>query len=133
MNFNKLTKLHERILKEIILWQPKSPFGFRCNALHTRDYFIKRYSEEKEICDALDELVGLGFITKRKESSDYMYQLTPKQYIAIKTHFKWWFRWQTFKKKVKNFFIWLWKYFIITIITSAITAFVTVKITQCLN
>ena len=128
LDFNKLTKLHKEILKKIILWQPKAPFGFPCNALH-RDFFYEQYTK-KEICDVLDELEKLGFIIKRKESHVYIYELNRDQYITIKRHFKWWFRFQIFKKKAKNFAIWLWKHFIITIITSAITAYITVKITQ---
>jgi len=79
----------------------------------------------------LDELERLGFVAKIiKGPVDFIYELVDKQYLIVKKHFKWWLRFQILKKKAKNFAIWLWKHFIITIITSAITAYITVKITQ---
>jgi len=131
LNFNKLTKLHKKILKKMILSECEHHSGVVSNTLH-RYFFYEQYTKKK-IYDALEELVKLGFITKERKPLDYGYKFTRDQYIAIKKHFKWWFRWQTLKKKVKILFIWLWKHFIITIITSAITALVTVKITQWLK
>ena len=109
LDFNNLTKLHKEILKKLSLWQHQHKCGLPCRTLYT--YFFYEQYTEKEICDALDELERLGFVTKIKGPVGFTYELVDKQYLVVKKHFKWWLRFQVFKEKAKNFAIWLWKHF----------------------
>ena len=83
LDFNNLTKFHKEILKKLSLWQHQHKCGLPCRTLYT--YFFYEQYTEKEICDALDELERLGFVTKIKGPVGFTYELVDKQYLIVKS------------------------------------------------
>ncbi len=121
---NGLTKIQRDILKNRILNQPKRPFGFSLAALYG-DMDITKYSED-EVQIAIKDLVVKDLFKKNNDGS---YIFSRQQFLEVRSYFKNTLWLHKGKKSSLLFIKFIWKYFIVTIFTATITAYITTIIT----
>ena len=122
--FNSLSKIQTEILKKIILDQPIRPYGFTFGYLDG-EMDISKYTED-EVHRALDDLVKNGFIDQR--GNEDVYILSRDQFLETKSYFKKSIIFKKIEKSTVKFIRYIWKYFIVAIITGALIAYITIKI-----
>jgi len=122
--FNSLSRIQTEILRTIILDQPTRPCGFFLGYLYD-EMDISKYTTD-EVRRALDDLVKNGFIDQRANEDEYV--LTRDQFLETKSYFKKSIIFKQIKKATKAFILYVWKYFIVALITAALTAYITAKI-----
>ena len=121
---NGLAEIQRDILKSRILNQPKRPFGFSFGALYG-DMDVTKYSEN-EVQNAIEDLVSKDLFEKENDDS---YIFSREQFLSVKSHFKI-ALWLHGAKNLSLLFIkFIWKYFIVTILAAALTAYITTVIT----
>ena len=122
--FNSLSKIQTEILRTIILDQPIRPCGFFFGNLYD-EMDISKYTTD-EVRRALDDLVKNGFIDQRANEDVYIF--SRDQFLETKSYFKKSIIFKQIKKATKAFILYIWKYFIVALITAALTAYITTKI-----
>jgi len=109
-------------LKTIILSYPNRPVGFSIVALYG-NIDIRKFSQN-DIERGLNDLLKKGFLIT---TDDKVYELSREQFLKTREYYKWSISFLKAKRGVITFVKFLWKHFIITIITAAITSYVAVK------
>ena len=121
-----LSKLEKEILKKLIVDQ--SRHGYRWSIGYILGLFPSFSYKDKEILKALERMEG-KYIQKRADN----YFFTQDQFIEVYNKFKWWIRLENSKKSAKRFWDFIWKHFIVTIITAAVTAVIVTYIRDYLR
>ena len=122
--FNSLSKIQAQILKKMILDEPIRPIGFAFVYLYDL-MDISKYTAD-EVHRALDDLVKNGFIDQSGNEDVYIF--SRDQFLETKSYFKKSIIFKQIKKATIVFILYIWKYFIVALITAALTAYITTKI-----
>ena len=123
--FNSVSKLQTEILRKIILDQPIRPYGFTFGYLD-EEMDISKYTED-EVHRALDDLVKNSFIDQRGNEDVYIF--SRDQFLETKSYFKKSIIFKQIETSTIKFIRYIWKYFIVAIITAALIAYITTMIT----
>ena len=126
LNFEILTEVERMLLRNITLkfTTEKVPIGFNVVSMVNELGYRAMPSEVLKIL--LEELCQKGWLIKNEDGS---YILTFEAYIVLRRRYKLLLFLNNIYDKLRKIFIFLWKHFIVTILTSVVTAYLTVKFT----
>lgn len=105
------------------------PILQRFHKIHLCDEFWQEFNRERVQLE-FNQLVEKGYFETTDNSGNDNFKFSEKGYSESEDYFKYRYFWVTSKKVGREFWVFIWKHFIVTVITAAITAYFIAKYKQ---